>query len=153
MAGALEDLVNSLYEMIQDAWALPLGGDKCVIERERVLDILDEIRATMPSDLKVARDIVERRNEVIAAGKREADAIKKQAEEYARQLINENEITLEARKRANDMVANAEQKSRELKKVANEYCEDTLKRTEEAVSQALEEVRKSRQQFRVVAKR
>ena len=81
MANTLEELVNSLYDMVQDAWAVPLGADKCVIEREKALDILDEIRETMPQDLKMARDIVERRNDVLSAVKREADAIKKQAEE------------------------------------------------------------------------
>ena len=150
MANTLEELVNSLYDMVQDAWAIPLGADKCVIEREKALDILDEIRETMPQDLKMARDIVERRNDVLAAGKREADAIKKQAEEYARTLVNENEIVVEARKKANEMIMAAEARSRELKKAANEYCEDTMKRTEEVVTQALDEVRKSRQQFRQI---
>ena len=131
MANTLEELVNSLYDMVQDAWAVPLGADKCVIEREKALDILDEIRETMPQDLKMARDIVERRNDVLSAGKREADAIKKQAEEYARTLVNENEIVAEARKKANEMIVAAETRARELKKAANEYCEDTMKRTEE----------------------
>ena len=151
MANTLEELVNSLYDMVQDAWAVPLGADKCVIEREKALDILDEIRETMPQDLKMARDIVERRNDVLSAGKREADAIKKQAEEYARTLVNENEIVAEARKKANEMIVAAETRARELKKAANEYCEDTMKRTEEVVAQALDEVRKSRQQFRQIA--
>ena len=151
MANTLEELVNSLYDMVQDAWAVPLGADKCVIEREKALDILDEIRETMPQDLKMARDIVERRHDVLSAGKREADAIKKQAEEYARTLVNENEIVAEARKKANEMIVAAETRARELKKAANEYCEDTMKRTEEVVAQALDEVRKSRQQFRQIA--
>ena len=151
MANTLEELVNSLYDMVHDAWAVPLGADKCVIEREKALDILDEIRETMPQDLKMARDIVERRNDVLSAGKREADAIKKQAEEYARTLVNENEIVAEARKKANEMIVAAETRARELKKAANEYCEDTMKRTEEVVAQALDEVRKSRQQFRQIA--
>ena len=99
----------------------------------------------------MARDIVERRNDVFSAGKREADAIKKQAEEYARTLVNENEIVAEARKKANEMIVAAETRARELKKAANEYCEDTMKRTEEVVAQALDEVRKSRQQFRQIA--
>lgn len=151
MAAALEELVNTLYEMVQEAWAVPLGADKCIVERDKVLDILDEIRANMPSDLKMARDIVEKRNEVIAAGKREADALKKQAEDYARQIVNENEVVVEARRKSAEIIGNAEIKSRELRKVANEYCEDTLKRTEESVVMALEEVKKARQRFKSVA--
>lgn len=151
MAAALEDLVNTLYEMVQDAWAMPLGADKCVIERDKVLDILDELRANLPSDLKMARDIVEKRNEVLAAGKREADALKKQAEEYARQMVAESEIVREAKKKSAEIIGNAEIKSRELRRVANAYCEDTLKRTEESVVIALDEVKKARQRFKQLA--
>ena len=78
MAGnAIDELVSTLYEMVQDAGGIPLMSDRCVIEREKALDILDEIRANIPSDLKMAREIVEKRNEFITAGKREAEAIRK----------------------------------------------------------------------------
>ena len=80
-ANTIDEMVTTLYEMIQDAGGIPLMGDRCVIEREKALDILDEIRANIPSDLKMAREIVEKRNEMITAGKREAEVIRKQAEE------------------------------------------------------------------------
>ena len=74
MAGTpIDELINNLYEMVEDAWAMPLGNDRCVLEREKVLDILDEVRANLPSDLKMAREIVEKRNDIIAAGKKEYD--------------------------------------------------------------------------------
>ena len=72
MAGtSIDELVNTLYEMVEDAWSMPLGSDRCVLEREKVLDVLDEIRAALPGDLKMAREIVDKRNEIISAGKRE----------------------------------------------------------------------------------
>lgn len=152
MVAALEELVNSLYEMVQDAWAVPLGGEKCVIERDRALDMLDELRVNLPSDLKMAKDIVEKRNELIAAGKREAEAIRKQAEEAARQQINETEIVQQARRKAKEIIGNAEIQARELRRVANEYCEDTLKRAEETVALSLDEVKKARTRFKATAK-
>ena len=84
MAGTpIDELINTLYEMVEDAWSMPLGNDRCVLEREKVLDILDEVRANLPSDLKMAREIVEKRNDIIAAGKKEYDNLKKQADDYA----------------------------------------------------------------------
>ena len=101
MAGTpIDELINNLYEMVEDAWAMPLGNDRCVLEREKVLDILDEVRANLPSDLKMAREIVEKRNDIIAARKKEYDNLKKQPDEYAKQKVNEHEITVEARKKA-----------------------------------------------------
>ena len=149
MAGTpIDELINTLYEMVEDAWSMPLGNDRCVLEREKVLDILDEVRANLPSDLKMAREIVEKRNDIIAAGKKEYDNLKKQADDYAKQKINEHEITQEARKKAAELVAAAEQRAKEVMRAAGEYCEDAMKRTEDVMSRSLEELKQSHVQFR-----
>ena len=81
----IEDIITSLYDMIQDARSLPLGADKCIIERERALDMLDEIIAQLPAELKQSRTIVESRNELISQARHEAEnIIRKAAEEAAR---------------------------------------------------------------------
>lgn len=131
---------------------MPLSGDKCVMERDRVLDILEEIRNSIPGDLKMARDIVEKRNDLIAAGKREAEAIRRTAEESARQQVSETEIVQQSRRKAKEIIGNAEIQARELRRVANEYCEDTLKRAEENMGIALDEVKKARSRFRSATK-
>ena len=61
----MEDIISTLYDMIQDARAVPLAADKCIVERDKVLDMLDEIIAQLPVELKQARTIVESRNELI----------------------------------------------------------------------------------------
>lgn len=136
MVIALEELVNSLYEMIQDARNAPFSSEKCVIEREKALDILDEIRTSMPSDLKMARGIVEKRNDVIAAGKKEADNLRKQAEDYVRRMIDEGAIVAAAQKQADDIVRNAEEQSRRIRKAMAEYCAQTMSQTEESIATA-----------------
>ena len=151
MAGTpIDELINTLYEMVEDAWAMPLGNDRCVLEREKVLDILDEVRANLPSDLKMAREIVEKRNDIIAAGKKEYDNLKLQADEYAKQKVNEHEITQEARKKAAELVAAAEQRAKDVMRAAGEYCEDAMKRTEDVLGRSLEELKQSHVQFRQV---
>ena len=61
----MEDIISALYDMVQDARAVPLAADKCIVERDKVLDMLDEIIAQLPVELKQARTIVESRNELI----------------------------------------------------------------------------------------
>jgi len=63
----IEEIITALYDMIQDARALPLGADKCILERDKVLDMLDEIIAALPGELKQSRTIVESRNELISS--------------------------------------------------------------------------------------
>ena len=154
----LDELINRMYDMVQDAKGIPLAGEKCILERDQMLDLLDELRSTLPNDLQAAQDIVAKRNDLLASGKREAEAIRRKAEEDARQMVSETEIVVAARKKAKEVQGNAElmrqaeERSRELKRSANEYCEDTLKRTEEAVALSLDEVRKARQRFKSIAK-
>ena len=47
-----EDIIGALYDMVQDARSMPLSADKCILERDKVLDMLDEIIAQLPSELK-----------------------------------------------------------------------------------------------------
>ena len=88
------------------------------------------------------------RNDIIAAGKKEYDNLKKQADEYAKQKVNEHEITQEARKKSAELVAAAEQRAKEVMRAAGEYCEDAMKRTEEVLGRSLEELKQSHVQFR-----
>ena len=150
MASGIEEILTTLYEMVQDAWSLPLGADKSVLERDKVLDLLDEISNQLPGELKQAKTIVESRNEVITNAKREAENILKQAEQRARQMISHEEVYLQAQKEADDLMKNAQAKIKELRQVTNDYVDDAMKRTEDAISQSLSEIRESRSKFRTL---
>ena len=128
MASGIEEILTTLYEMVQDAWSLPLGADKCVLERDKVLDLLDEISNQLPGELKQAKTIVESRNDVITNAKREAENILKQAEQRARQMISHEEVYLQAQKEADDLMKNAQAKIKELRQVTNDYVDDSMKR-------------------------
>ena len=141
----------SLFDMVDEAKNVPLSSDKCMIERDRALDLIDDIRAQFPVELSEAKKLMASRADMIASAKREADAIRRQAEEKAKQMLAEESILLQARQRANELMQQAEDRSRELKRSANDYCEDALRRTEEAVAEAYDEIKKSRSRFRAAA--
>ncbi len=148
MASGIEELVNMLYDMVSEAWALPFGAEKCLLEKEKVLDLVDEIRVNLPKDLEQARVIVENRNDILAQAKKEAEAIKRTAEEQARLMVAEDEIVVSTKHKANEIITAAESKSKELRQAANEYADDTLRRLEDVITQALTETRESRKQFK-----
>ena len=150
MANGIEETITTLYEMVQDAWSLPLGAEKCVVERDKVLDLLDEISNQLPGELKQAKTIVESRNEVITNAKREAENILKQAEQRAKQMISREEVVKQAEQQAAEMMKAAQQKIKELRQVTNDYVDDAMKRTEDAISQSLSEIRESRSQLRTL---
>lgn len=144
-------LIDELYSMVSEAWGVPLGNDKCIVERDKVLNMIEDIKAQLPVELSEAKRLVSARDEFIGNAKREAESIRRAAEEKARSLVEEQEIVRIARARSSELVANAENKSRELRRVASDYVDDILRRSEESLSAALSEVRGSRSQFRTAA--
>jgi len=145
-----EDIIGALYDMVQDARSMPLAADKCILERDKVLDMLDEIIAQLPGELKQSRTIVESRNELIGQARREAETILREAQEKAKQMITKEAIYIEAKKRSEELVGQTQNKISQLRKAGNEYMDESLRQTEDAIAQALAEVRETRMKFRTV---
>ena len=108
MGNGVQELLEMLYSLIREAKSLPLSSDKCVLERDRALDIIDEMKAQFPTELAEAKRLVDARAEFISNAKREADTIKKAAEERAKQLVNEQEIYKTAKARSTELMASTE---------------------------------------------
>lgn len=151
MATEVDELLDMLFEMIDEAKNVPLASDKCMVERDKALDLIDEIRGQFPMELAEAKKLRSARDEYIASAKREGELILKQAEEKAKQMLAEDELLAQAKQRGAALVRQAEDRSAELMRAANAYCEDALRRTEEAVAEAYDEIKKSRTRFRSAA--
>ena len=138
--GDVIELLDTLYSMISEAWGVPLGNDKCIIEREKALDIITEIKATMPSSLAEAKRLVSARDEFIGNAKKEAEALRKSSEEKARSMLEEQEIIRQARARSAEMISSAEAKSTELRRIAGDYVDDIMRQAEESLRNCLETI-------------
>ena len=145
-----EDIIGALYDMVQDARSVPLATDKCILERDKVLDMLDEIIAQLPGELKQSRTIVDSRNELIGQARREAEVIIRQAQEQAKQMVTKEAIYIEAKRRSEELVGQTQNRIEALKRAANAYMDDALRQTEEVISESLKNVRDTRVKFRTV---
>ena len=146
----IDEIISTLYDMVRDARAMPLAADKCILERDKVLDMLDEVIAQLPVELKQARTIVESRNELIGQARREAENMIRQAQEQSEKLISEEAIYIEAKRQCQEMVAQTKNRLADLRRASNEYMDDALRRTEEAISMSLEDVRDTRTKFKAL---
>lgn len=151
MANDVQYLIDMLYEMIDGAKGVLMSPDKCMIVREDALDLLDELKGQLPLELKKAQDLIRARDEFVENAKKEADKIRRQADLDAKTIVGESEITRVARDKANEMLRRAEERSKSMINVTNEYTDDALRRTEEAIQMALDEIRESRMRFRAVS--
>lgn len=145
-----EDIIGVLYDLIQDARAMPLAMDKCIIERDKVLDLLDEIIAQLPVELKQARTIVESRADLISQGKREKENIIRKAQEQAKQLVSQEAICIEAKKLADEIEKKANDRAAQIQRAGNAYMDESLRQTEEMIAQTLADIQQVREKFRTV---
>ena len=146
----IEEIISTLYEMVQDARSVPFSGDKCAVERDRALDLLDELSNQLPDEIKQAKTIVESRSDVITSAKREAEHILKQAQLQAKQMVSHEAVYLEAQNQAAEMIKTAQDKIKELKQVTMDYVDDNMRRTEEEITATLAEVRDARAKFKAL---
>lgn len=144
----VEDLLDMLHDMVEDAFTVPFGRDKSLVDKDQVLGLLDEIIQNLPNELRKARTIVDTKNDLLNSAKAEAEKIVHTAEERAKRMVSEHEITLAARQHAGELENQTRAKTRDVLRATNEYVEDILKRTEDAINTALGEVRRSRAEFR-----
>ena len=148
MATAADELLDMLFDMIDEAKNATFSSGKCVIDRDKALDLIEDAKKQLPVDLAEARKIIGARNEYLAAAKREADEIRKRAEIEADQMVSEAQIMAQARQKAREIVAHAEEEAKKTCRETNEYCADILRRTEDALASAHAEMRQVHNQFR-----
>ena len=142
---SVENLVDQLDEMLENAISLPLTSGKVVMDSEKVRRILEDIRLNLPKDIRSAAMIVNDRTQILADAKKEADGIIRQAEERARLMVSRDEITRQAREQADAMLAKNHAQGVEYMKTVKGYVDDLMQRTEDALVASVNELRQKRQ--------
>ena len=148
MANDINRLIDMLFERIEDAKSPALKPNMSLVDRDEILDLLEELRAQLPVEIKRAQELLAAREKFVEEAKRDVDRMMRQAELDAKTKVSESEVIYAAKEKARQIVGRAEERSRQLYQVANEYAEDALARTEEAVQAALDEVKQPRVRFR-----
>lgn len=149
----IDQCLDKLDDLLEEAWNLPLMGGRLMVDIQRVRDIIDDIRMHIPQEMKDARRIVNDREDIIKLAKREADEMIKRAENRARQLVTDDEIVKAAQGKATKILTEATAKTREMERAALDFSENSLKKSEDALMLAYNEIKNTRQAFRNKAKR
>src|SRR6202161_222378 len=116
-------LIDKLDDVVHNARPVPLT-DQVRGDREEIYDLLDQMRATIPEEIKQARWIVKERQEMLAEAKREAERIVKEARERQDRLISAEEVTKAAERAAEDIIDEAQAREREIRLGAEDYADE-----------------------------
>ena len=141
---AIDKDLDKLDDLLEEAWNLPLMGNKRMIDFQRVRDIIDDIRLHLPTEIKDAKAIISDREDILRDAKREADDIVKRAENRARQLVSQEEVFKEAQAKSAALLAETQGKAREMERAAMDFAENTLKKSEDALVLGLNEIKTTR---------
>jgi vacuolar-type H+-ATPase subunit H len=141
----INENLDLIDDILDSAWSVPLSGGRCMVDVDKLREIVDDIRLNLPQELKQAKMIVADRKVIIDDARKEADSIVKIAEERAKKLVETSEIVRQAQERAKEIIVQTNNQNRELKRATNEFIENALKHSEDILSSALQEIKSTRQ--------
>ena len=144
------DTIGQIYDLVENAKSSSFNKTMCLVDRDTILNLLDDLNDRLPSELKQARMMLENNEEIVTAAKHKAEAMLKDAAEQQRRMISEHEVYQEAKARANEMVRSAQLKAAQVNVAAIDFLDKALKETEETINAALGSVRDTRSQFRSI---
>jgi len=119
------DLLAELEEIVEKGNAVPFSS-KALIDPEEIIEIIDEIRDSLPEELTEAKKIVAERKKIISTAQSEAEHMKAEAEKRLKELIDTNEVTKTATAQANEIMRNANASAKALKTGTQNYTDKLL---------------------------
>jgi vacuolar-type H+-ATPase subunit H len=143
----LLDLLDQMDDMLEHGANIPLTG-RCIVRRDEILDLIQEIRLKLPEDIKQAKNIALDREKIIVDASQEAENIIKNAESRISALVDEHEITRKAYEQAEIIMNNAKKNSRDIRMGTREYADGVLIKVESVLAETLDVIRSNRQELK-----
>ena len=139
----IEQLIDALEDKIDSCTTIPIWG-RGIIDKDELLDMIQDIRMKYPDEMKQAKWVKEERQRIINDAQKEAAGIIKAAEDKIAAMVNEHDITQQAYEKANQIVDSAQKNSHEIRVGANQYADDVLRALEEELIKTAETIRANR---------
>jgi vacuolar-type H+-ATPase subunit H len=133
-------LVDRLEELFNESRALPFTRN-VVVDEDKMLDIIDQLRVTIPDEVKKAQQLLAQKDRILAQAQEEASRIVTLAKEKAEQIVEREAIVKSAQTRATQIVNQAREDSNITRRDADDYVIDSLQNMEEEVTRLLTQVR------------
>lgn len=146
----IDEILDMMDDMLDEASNVPFNNKKGVIDLDKMRDCINDLRLNLPTEISNAKNIVRDRKEIVSDANREAENIVRKAEERAKVILSNDEITKAAKQQAAEILAQAQAKAKEIKGAANRYLDKILSQSEECLQANLTEVRRTRQAVRNV---
>ncbi len=135
-------LIDRLEELFNESRPIPFTHN-VIVDEDRVLDLIDQMRVAIPEEVKKSQQIIANRDRTLAQAQEEANRTLALAREKSDQLVERDAIVDAARARADEIVAQAERDIQLYRTDADQYVLDTLTKLEVEMDRGLTQVRNS----------
>lgn len=142
----LEAQINELEELVSKAKRVPLSNSIMVSEKG-LFDLIDQLRANLPEELKQARWIIKERSEMLDEARRESDKILAEARLQAEEMVNETEVVRAAKKESAELLEEARSNARKVRLEAEDYADEKLANLEATLHRLTTTIRKGREKL------
>ena len=130
----VEENLEKIQDILERAWKFPLTGGKAFVEVDKILQILAEVRESLPREIEQAKKVVADRKKILNDAREESKQMIQSTEEKIKLMLSKDELLKRAKEIAVNLVKEAENKVKEIKKATNSYIENV---TDEAVKSLL----------------
>jgi cell division septum initiation protein DivIVA len=133
-------LVDRLEELFNSGFHIPLTNET-VVNEERFLELIDQLRIAIPDEVKKAQQVVGQKERYLAQAQEEAQRTVNIAREKVESLVQRDSITSAAESRAEQIVAQARDDAVTIRSEADDYVLESLSRLEAEMGRLLQQVR------------
>nr|MBC7244310.1 ATPase [Chloroflexota bacterium] len=140
-------LVDRLEALVNGGWRIPFTA-KTVVDENAFFDLIDQMRVSIPQEVKRANDLLQDRERILTTAAQEAERIIEEAHEKAACLVDEHEIVSAARAEAESIRAEARRQAEDICKGADEYAIGILSQLETELSSLLKTTSNGLEQLR-----
>ena len=137
------DLIDMVEETIDNSFKIPFTS-KGFVDKEELLETIQEIRLKFPDELKQAKFLIEDRQRIMAEAQKEADNIIKNATDKVNVMVSEHEITKQAQEEAMRIMEAAQNDARNMRMATKEYVVKTMSGLEASLTDALMKVKEDK---------
>ena len=149
MSSKMEQIIEEIEEYIDGCKFQPLSSTKIIVNKEELEELIAELRAKTPEEVKRYQKIISNKEAILADAQAKADQIIAQAQVQTNELVSEhqimqqayaqaNEVVMIATKQAQEILDNATNEANSLRVSAMGYADDQLHEIEEVLSNSIE---------------
>ena len=133
-------LVDRLEELFNNSRAIPLTHN-VIVDEDKFLDIIDQMRISIPEEIKKAQEVFTKKDRFMAQAQEEATRTLQLARDKANDLVDKEILVSDAKRRADQILESARVEAENVKAGADQYAQESLLNLEHAMEQLLTQVR------------